>query len=116
MKTTKIKLALLGLVFASGTLMAADGATIFKKCIACHGANADKVAPGSKGGVTINGADKNLLIENLKGYAAGTADNGGAKQIMYNNMKIWKLTDEDIEAVADYISKLPATSTTVKGK
>ncbi|RAX58222.1 cytochrome C [Helicobacter monodelphidis] len=108
------KAMIVGILCASASLMAADGATIFKKCIACHGPNADKVAPGSKGGVTINGADKALILENLKGYAAGTADNGGAKQIMYNNMKMWKLTEEDMDAVADYISKLPATASTVK--
>ncbi|MDE5592056.1 MAG: c-type cytochrome [Helicobacter sp.] len=102
-----MKKVLFSLVFASGCLLAADGAAIFKKCIACHGVNGDKVAPGSKGGKTIGGMDKARLIEQLRGYAAGTADNGGAKAIMYSNMKAWKLTDEDIEAVADYISKLP---------
>lgn len=109
------KLLMIGFILG-GALFAADGATIFKKCVACHGPDASKVAPGSKGGVTINGAEKALLVEQLKGYAAGTADNGGAKQIMYNNMKMWKLTDEDIDAVADYISKLPATESTVKRK
>nr|WP_245892491.1 c-type cytochrome [Helicobacter valdiviensis] len=87
--------------------MAADGAAIFKKCIACHGANGERVAPGSVGGITIGGMAKDEIITQLKGYAAGTADNGGAKAIMYANMKNWKLTDADIEAVADYISKLP---------
>ncbi|MDE7255299.1 MAG: c-type cytochrome, partial [Helicobacter sp.] len=54
-------------VLASGALFAQDGATIFKKCVACHGPNAEKVAPGSKCGVTINGSDKSILIEQLKG-------------------------------------------------
>ncbi len=99
---------LLGIVLATGCLMASDGAAIYKKCIACHGVNAEKVAPGSKGGITIAGMDKARLVEQLKGYAAGTADNGGAKAIMYANMKNFKLTDADIDAVADYISKLPA--------
>ncbi len=102
-----MKKILLGLVLATGALMAADGAEIFKKCIACHGPNADKIAPGSKGDVTLAGMDKARIIEQLKGYAAGTADNGGAKAIMYANMKNFKLTDADIEAVADHISKLP---------
>lgn len=102
-----MKKVLLSLVLATGYLMAADGADLYKKCIACHGVNGDKVAPGSKGGVTIGGMDKARLIEQLHGYAAGTADNGGAKQIMYANMKSWKFSDADIEAVADYISKLP---------
>ncbi|TLD82692.1 c-type cytochrome [Helicobacter sp. MIT 11-5569] len=102
-----MKKILLGLALASGCLMAADGAEIFKKCIACHGAKAERVAPGSKGGVTIAGMDKTRIVEQLKGYEAGTADNGGAKAIMYANMKNFKLTEADMEAVADYISKLP---------
>ena len=102
-----MKKVLLGILLASGALMAADGAAIYKKCIACHGANGERVAPGRVGGVKIAGMDKARLVEQLKGYAAGTADNGGAKAIMYSNMKNWKLTDADIEAVADHISKLP---------
>lgn len=102
-----MKKILLALAFSSASLMAAEGADIYKKCIACHGAQGDKVAPGTKGNVKIGGMDKARLIEQLKGYSAGTADNGGAKAIMYANMKNFKLTDADIEAVADYISKFP---------
>ena len=102
-----MKKILLSLVLATGYLMAADGATLYKKCIACHGVNGERVAPGSKGDVKIGGMDKAELITQLKGYAAGTADNGGAKQIMHANMKNFKFTDADIEAVSDYISKLP---------
>ena len=102
-----MKKVLLGLMLASGCLMAADGATLYKKCIACHGVNGERVAPGSKGTITIGGMDKARIIEQLQGYKAGTADNGGAKAIMYANMKNFKFTDADIEAVSDYISKLP---------
>ncbi|MCI5969383.1 c-type cytochrome [Helicobacter sp.] len=102
-----MKKILLGLMLASGCLMASNGEEIYRKCVACHGAKGDKVAPGSKGNVKLAGLEKSYLIEQLKGYAAGTADNGGAKAIMYANMKAFKLTDADIEAVADYISKLP---------
>lgn len=66
-----MKKILLGIVLATGCLMASDGAAIYKKCIACHGVNAEKVAPGSKGGITIAGMDKARLVEQLKGYAAG---------------------------------------------
>lgn len=101
-----MKKILVGLVLGSGFLMAA-GADIYKKCAACHGLQGDKVAPGTKGNITIGGMSKERLIEQLKGYRAGTADNGGAKAIMYANMKNFKLTDADIEAVAEYISKFP---------
>ena len=94
-------LALLG--FASFAF--ADAPAVFKKCIACHGPDAKKVAPGSKGGVTIAGMAKDELLKQLKGYKAKTADNGGAKAIMYGQMA--NVSDEDIELLADYISKLP---------
>ncbi|CAM3349671.1 c-type cytochrome [Helicobacter labetoulli] len=83
----------------------AEAPAVFKKCIACHGPDAKKVAPGSKGGVTIAGMAKDELIKELKGYRAKTADNGGAKAIMYGQAA--NLSDNDIEALADYISKLP---------
>ena len=83
----------------------AEAPAVFKKCIACHGADAKKVAPGSKGGVTIAGMAKDELVKELKGYRAKTAENGGAKAIMYGQAA--NLSDADIEALADYISKLP---------
>ena len=83
----------------------AEAPAVFKKCIACHGADAKKIAPGSKGNVTIAGMAKDELIKELKGYRAKTADNGGAKAIMYGQAA--NLSDADIEALADYISKLP---------
>ena len=83
----------------------AEAPAVFKKCIACHGADAKKVAPGSKGGVTIAGMAKDELVKELKGYRAKTADNGGAKAIMYGQAA--NLSDADIEALAEYISKLP---------
>ena len=83
----------------------ADQPAVFKKCIACHGPDAKKVAPGSKGGVTIAGMQKADLLKKLKGKKEKTEDNGGAKAIMYGQMAT--VSDEDIEALADYISKLP---------
>ncbi|WP_295739080.1 c-type cytochrome [uncultured Helicobacter sp.] len=83
----------------------AEAPAVFKKCIACHGPDAKKVAPGSKGSITIAGMAKDKLITELKGYKAKTADNGGAKAIMYGQAA--NLSDADIEALADYISKLP---------
>lgn len=98
------KLLILGLLgFASFAF--ADAPAVFKKCIACHGDNAKKIAPGSKGDVTIAGMAKEDLLRKLKGYKAKTEDNGGAKAIMYGQMA--SVSDADIEALADYISKLP---------
>lgn len=98
------KLLILGLLgFASFAF--ADAPAAFKKCIACHGPDAKKIAPGSKGDVTIAGMAKEDLLKKLKGYKAKTEDNGGAKAIMYGQMA--SVSDADIEALADYISKLP---------
>lgn len=83
----------------------ADAPVAFKKCIACHGADGQKVAPGAKGGATIAGMSKEDLLTQLKGYKAKTADNGGAKAVMYAQMA--NVSDEDIEVLAEYISKLP---------
>ena len=87
------KLLILGLLgFASFAF--ADAPAAFKKCIACHGPDAKKIAPGSKGDVTIAGMAKEDLLRKLKGYKAKTEDNGGAKAIMYGQMAT--VSDEDI--------------------
>ncbi|PAF48452.1 cytochrome C [Helicobacter sp. 12S02634-8] len=99
------KLLIVAFLGAISMAMAAEAPAAFKKCVACHGANGQKVAPGAKGGVTIAGLPKAKLLADLKGYKAGTADNGGAKAIMYAQMK--NVSDTDIEALADYISQLP---------
>ncbi|WP_104698025.1 MULTISPECIES: c-type cytochrome [unclassified Helicobacter] len=97
------KLVLL-MAFGIASLCLADAPAVFKKCQACHGPTGQKLAPGSK--ATIAGLSKEKLLEDLKGYKAGTADNGGNKKIMYAQMK--NVSDEDIEALAEYISQLPA--------
>ncbi|HIS09052.1 MAG TPA: c-type cytochrome [Candidatus Scatomorpha intestinipullorum] len=108
MKKLVALMVISGFCFAAeNTLVYQEGAEIYKKCIACHGQNGEKVAPGSKRGITIGGMDKDYLVEQLKGYVAGTADNGGAKVIMYANMKNWRFTNAEIEAVSTYISHLP---------
>lgn len=99
------KLLILMLVGCASLAAAAEAPAVFKKCIACHGADAKKVAPGSKGGITIAGMAKEELLKQLKGYKAKTADNGGAKAVMYAQMA--NVSDEDIEALANYISLLP---------
>lgn len=99
------KLLILTLLGLATLAYSAEQPAVFKKCIACHGPDAKKVAPGSKGGVTIAGMAKEDLLRKLKGYKAKTEDNGGAKAIMYAQMA--NVSDADIEALAEYISKLP---------
>lgn len=75
---------------------------LYKKCIACHGANGDKVAPGSAGNVVIADLDKKTLIADLKGYRAKTLSKGGTAAIMY--LQANGLSDGDIEILGEYIS------------
>ncbi len=98
------KFTLLALIGAAGICLGAEAPAIFNKCKICHGANAEKVAPGQKTG-PIAGLPKDKLLTELKGYRAGTADNGGNKAIMYAQLK--NVSDADIEALASYISSLP---------
>lgn len=75
---------------------------LYKKCIACHGARGDKVAPGSVGSVLIADLSKASLVDSLKGYRAKTLSKGGTAAIMY--LQANNLSDEDIEILGEYIA------------
>ncbi|NLU34904.1 MAG: c-type cytochrome [Wolinella succinogenes] len=92
----------LGMIFAAASLMAADGATLYKKCVACHGVKAEKPALGKS--EVIAGWDKAKLVEELKAYKAGTLNRNGMGAMMKGQMA--SFSDADIEAVAEYISTL----------
>ena len=97
------KFAMLTLAaLTASTLMAADGAALFKKCAGCHGAKAEKHALGKS--AVIAGWDKAKIVEALKGYKAGTRNVYGMGAVMKG--QVASLSDADIEALADYISKL----------
>lgn len=91
-------------VFGLASLMAADGAALYKKCAVCHGASGDKVPPGSKATTTINVLTKEKIIEDLKGYKAKTLNQYGAGPLMYAQAA--GLSEEDMVALADYIVTL----------
>lgn len=103
-RENKMKKLIFVALFSAVGLFAADGATLYKTCIVCHGANGDKVPPGSKATFTINTLDKAKIVEDLKGYKAGTLNQYG----LGAQMKIYagKLSDEDMGALADYIVTL----------
>ncbi|CAE09826.1 c-type cytochrome [Wolinella succinogenes] len=92
----------LGMIFAAASLMAADGATLYKKCVACHGVKAEKPALGKS--EVIAGWDKAKLVEELKAYKAGTLNRNGMGAMMKGQMA--SFSDADIEAVSEYISTL----------
>lgn len=86
----------------NSTIQAKNPKDLYKKCIACHGARGDKVAPGSAGNITIADLSKSILIEDMKGYRAKTLNKGGTAAIMY--LQANGLSDEDIEILGEYIS------------
>lgn len=77
---------------------------LYKKCIACHGEKGDKIPPGSATNIVIANLDKKTLISDLKGYRAKTLSKGGTAAIMY--LQANGLSDEDIETLSNYITKL----------
>lgn len=99
------KALMLMLIFGLGSLIAAEAPAIYKKCTVCHGIDGKKVAPGTKGKITIAGLPKAQIITDLKGYKAKTMSKGGAAAIM--QAQAANLSDADIESLAEYISNLP---------
>ncbi len=96
----KLLLAALA-VFAINAMAADDGATLFKKCAGCHGANAEKKALGRS--EVINAWKSDKIESALKGYKAGTFG-GAMKGIMKG--QVANLNDKQIKALADYIPTL----------
>ena len=96
-KITKITLGLI--VLASTTLAATDGATLYKKCTGCHGANGEKKALGKS--LVIKGWEESKTIATLKGYKNGTYGS-----VMKGVMKgqVVSLTEEQIQSLAKYIA------------
>ncbi len=91
------KSILLAMTLAA-SLSAADGAALFKKCAACHGANGEKHALGkSKIIKTMTPAE---IETALKGYQDGTYG-GSMKGLMKGQAA--SLNTEQIKAIADYI-------------
>jgi len=95
----KIALALL---VASVSLMAADGAAAFKKCVSCHGAKAEKSALNKS--AIINTWTAAQIEESLKGYKAGTLNVHGMGALMKGQVASYD--DATIKAVAEYITTL----------
>ncbi|MGP1580215.1 MAG: c-type cytochrome [Wolinella sp.] len=92
----------LGLVLATASLMAADGAALYKKCVACHGLKAEKAAMNKS--EVIAGWDKARLVADLKAYKAGTLNRKGMGGLMKGQMASY--SDADIEVLAEYIAGL----------
>ncbi|MEA3374091.1 MAG: c-type cytochrome [Campylobacterota bacterium] len=95
----KTLLMILGITAILG---AADGAALYKKCAACHGAQGEKPALGKS--AVIGGVDAAAIAADLKGYKAGTTNKKGMGALMKGQMASY--SDADIEAVSAYIAGL----------
>lgn len=95
----KTLIAILGLTALLG---AADGAALFQKCAACHGAKGEKQALGKSEAIGGWKADKTL--EALKGYKAGTRNTKGMGALMKG--QVATLSDADMKSLSEYIAKL----------
>ena len=78
-----------------------SGESLFKTCTSCHGAKGEKEALGKS--QVIAGWDKERVIKALNGYKDGSYG-GVMKGIMKPHVE--SKTPEQIEILADFISKL----------
>ena len=100
MKT--IQKVLLGLaVVGSLTAAMADGAALYKKCSACHGASGEKKALGKS--AVIKGWEAQKTVASLKGYKDGTYG-GPMKGLMKG--QVAKLSVDEISSLSAYIVTL----------
>jgi len=95
------KIVLTLAIVAASTLLAADGAALYKKCIACHGVKAEKKALNKS--QIIQGWDKAKLVASMKGYKDGSYG-GPMKGLMKGQLATYD--DAKIETVAEYITTL----------
>ena len=91
----------LTLFVASVSLMAVDGAALYKKCQTCHGTKAQKKALGKS--KVIAGWDATKIETALKGYQDGSYGSS-MKAIMKGQLASYN--DAKIVAVSAYISGL----------
>lgn len=88
-------LAILGVT----SMMAADGAGLYKRCAGCHGVNAEKAALGKS--QIIKGWEASKTVAALKGYKDGTYG-GAMKGVMKG--QVAAMSEADMQAVAEYIA------------
>lgn len=94
---TIISLAAISIMAISAS---ADGAALYKKCIACHGAKGEKKALGNKSGI-IKDMTKDNFVASLQGYKAGK---GGPMKAMMKG-QVAAMTEAQMKEIANYIVK-----------
>jgi len=94
----------LALILAGTSLVmaeAATGDTLYKKCAGCHGADGKTKALGKSNPIAGLAAEE--VVKDLQGYKAGTLNKHGMGGVMKGQAN---MSDEDMKAVAEYISKM----------
>jgi cytochrome c553 len=81
---------------------APDGKALFAKCAGCHGADGKTAALGKS--AIIAGQSAGDLETKIAGYKAGTLNTAGMGALMKGQVS--SFSDEEIKAVATYISGL----------
>jgi cytochrome c553 len=90
------------MLLAGSTLLMADGAAAYAKCVGCHGANGEKAALGKS--AIITGQDAAKTIEQLNGYKAGTLNVHGMGALRKG--QVASMDDAAIKAVSEYIAAM----------
>jgi cytochrome c553 len=88
------------IVLLTSILACAAFANPYAKCVACHGANGEKVAMGKS--KIIKDMTKAEIVTAMKGYKDGSY--GGAMKGLMKGQAM-PLSDADIEAIANQIGK-----------
>ncbi len=96
-----MKKFVLAMTIAGTSLLMADGAALYAKCAGCHGADGKTKALGKSNPIAGMAAD--AVVKDLEGYKAGTLNKHGMGGVMKGQAN---MSEEDMKAVAEYISKL----------
>ena len=95
------KLTLTLAILTASSLMASNGASLYSKCIACHGAKAEKKALNKS--QIIQGWEASKIESALNGYKDGSYG-GAMKGLM--RAQVASYDDAKIKTVSEYISTL----------
>jgi cytochrome c len=103
MKRMPMIAVLAGLTFGAGNALALDGAKLYqeKTCVACHGKDAKKpLMPSYPKLAGQNAAYAEQQMKDIKSGARANGQSAAMKGVMH------LVSDEEIKALAEYLSKL----------
>jgi len=81
---------------------AENSAVLYKQCAGCHGEDGKHKAFGRS--AVIAGQSKDKLLEKLSFFRNGSDEAEGTSKVMKKQLK--NLSKKELEALAEYISKL----------